>query len=178
MYSYIIIHRWYFCRECYFELWYNLVRKGIGFIVVCPPCWLANKPFYSYGLSTPASKFTWGWCWSYFDKNLLPPFSYENMMKKILLCIRTTWLTWLRRKGCIKTRSASASFLLFNNNNNNNNNSNNNFFLFYLFIYLFLFFEFKFFLCTKENCRKMTIWKTTNNNYKKHQKVNKKNKTI
>ena len=28
-------------------------------------------------------------------------------------------------------------------------------------------------MCTKKNCRKMTL-KTTNNNYKKHQKVNKK----
>lgn len=50
-----------------------------------------NKPFYRHDVSTLAFEWTWGWCWPCFDKNL---FTFlMTIMLKILVRMRTTWLT-------------------------------------------------------------------------------------
>ena len=50
-----------------------------------------NKPFYRHDVSTLALEWTWGWCWPCFDKNL---FTFlRKIMLKILVRMRTTWLT-------------------------------------------------------------------------------------
>ena len=50
-----------------------------------------NKPFYRHDVSTLAFEWTWGRCWPCFDKNL---FTFlMTIMLKILVRMRTTWLT-------------------------------------------------------------------------------------
>ena len=51
-----------------------------------------DRPFYSCGLPTLAFEWMWGWRWHCFDTNLLC-FVMEIVHVKILVSIRTTWLT-------------------------------------------------------------------------------------
>ena len=53
----------------------------------------SKRPFYSCGLSIPASEGNWGWGWPSFDTNFLPQFSNVNFTWKLLFSIRRTWFT-------------------------------------------------------------------------------------